>query len=157
MCVCVCVCVCVRVSVYVRVCESNLTLRTLTGQLWACRLPRRGRGRGTCLLMLGVFLCLLLPLLIPHPNPAGAHRPLRRIHQEEEDYTGPKSPPQEAKIKNSTIVSPIVRSSYSEVSSNTEVIVLRGWYVFFFCPSGLYVEVKVCDCILRLDLVRIAR
>lgn len=56
------------------------------------KLPRRGRGRcGLAILLTGALLCLVLPALTPHPRPQEQRRPLRRIHQEEEDYSNPRA------------------------------------------------------------------
>lgn len=72
----------------------------MQGLSWMCKLGRCGLGRGArgsrgglILLLTGVLFSLLLLALTPHPTPAEPLHRLRRIHQEEEDYTGGKAPP----------------------------------------------------------------
>ncbi|XP_045113174.1 uncharacterized protein LOC123505642 isoform X1 [Portunus trituberculatus] len=75
----------------------SLILRKITMIGWKSvritRVARGGRcGRGgLVILVTGALLCLLLHALTPHPRPLEPRRPLRRIHQEEEDYSGARN------------------------------------------------------------------
>ncbi|XP_045113183.1 uncharacterized protein LOC123505642 isoform X2 [Portunus trituberculatus] len=77
----------------------SLILRKITMIGWKSvritRVARGGRcGRGgLVILVTGALLCLLLHALTPHPRPLEPRRPLRRIHQEEEDYSGARNSP----------------------------------------------------------------
>ncbi|XP_063853227.1 uncharacterized protein LOC135095990 isoform X2 [Scylla paramamosain] len=59
------------------------------------KLTRLGRGRsgryGLAILLTGALICLILPALTPHPRPLEPRRPLRRIHQEDNDYSALRS------------------------------------------------------------------
>ncbi|XP_045600125.2 uncharacterized protein [Procambarus clarkii] len=78
--------------------NRGMTSVRLEGLVLVLRVGRWGRGyRALVTLTLGASLCLLVLAFTPHPD-ATFHRSflhgVRRIHQETDDYTGPKPPGQ---------------------------------------------------------------